>query len=108
MTDPDSTPAIKPSWHHRIRPSLIAILAIIVVGVGVGAYTAVSAFAGMGWYGHGAWSDPARVDKNVERMVKHFAVEIDLTDEQQDKLIAIAQAAAKSRSRKLLNRMNRL
>ena len=94
MTDPDSTPVIKPSWRHRIRPSLIAILAVIVVGAGVGVYTGVSAFAGMGWYGHRAWSDPARVDENVERMVKHFAVEIDLTDEQQDKLIPLAQAAA--------------
>ena len=38
--------------------------------------------------------DPARLDEHVERMVKHFAVEVDATPEQKDKLTAIAKSAA--------------
>ena len=39
--------------------------------------------------------DPARMDEHVERMVKHFAVEVDATPEQKDKLTAIAKGAAR-------------
>ena len=38
--------------------------------------------------------DPAQLDKRVERMVKHLAVELDATVEQKDKLTAIAKSAA--------------
>jgi len=39
--------------------------------------------------------DPAKVDTQVERMIKHFAAEVDATAAQRDKLTAIAKAAAK-------------
>ena len=39
--------------------------------------------------------DPAQMDKHVERMVKHFAVEVDATAEQKDKLTTIAQGTAR-------------
>jgi len=38
--------------------------------------------------------DPARLDQNIERMTRHFAVEVDATVEQQAKLAVIAKAAA--------------
>ena len=38
--------------------------------------------------------DPAQVDEHVQRMVKHLAVEVDATPEQQEKLNVIAKAAA--------------
>jgi len=39
--------------------------------------------------------DPAEMDEHIERMVKHLAVEIDATPEQQQKLAAIAKDAAR-------------
>ena len=39
--------------------------------------------------------DPAAMDERIERMVKHFAVEVDATPEQRAKLTEIAKAAAK-------------
>lgn len=38
--------------------------------------------------------DSARMDEHVQRMVKHLAVEVDATPEQQEKLNAIAKSAA--------------
>src|SRR3954468_5490526 len=38
--------------------------------------------------------DPAQMDEHVQRMVKHLAVEVDATPEQQEKLNAIAKSAA--------------
>jgi protein CpxP len=40
-------------------------------------------------------ADPVQIEKHVERMIKHFGVEVDATTEQQDKLTAIAKGAAK-------------
>ncbi len=54
-----------------------------------------------GWGWGGGWGprgfaagemDPARVDQFVERGIKHLAVEIDATDEQQTRLVAAAQS----------------
>ena len=64
-------------------------------------------FGGYAWAhgGHGGWHrgggfmggsmDPAKTDQRIERMVKHMAVEVDATPEQQAKLTEIAKAAAK-------------
>src|SRR5262245_15541520 len=37
--------------------------------------------------------DPAQIDRRVERVIKHLAVEADATAEQQTKLVAIAKGA---------------
>jgi len=39
--------------------------------------------------------DPAEMDQHIERMVKHLAVEVDATPEQQQRLAAIAKDAAR-------------
>jgi Spy/CpxP family protein refolding chaperone len=59
---------------------------------------------GLGYYGHWhgggpgfryGWMDPAAIDQRIERGVKHLAIEIDATKEQQYRLIAIAKSAVK-------------
>lgn len=58
---------------------------------GAAAAAGWSAFARGRGHGHGHLGSPER----IEKMVKHFAVEVDATPEQQEKLTAIAQQAAK-------------
>jgi len=58
---------------------------------GVGALFAGRAFA----HGHGRWGGNYDVNERIEKMVKHLAVEVDATPEQQQKLTAIAKSAAK-------------
>jgi len=61
---------------------------------GIGALVSARAFAhGRGGM-HGPM-DPAEMDQHIEHMVKHLAVEINATPEQQQKLAAIAKDAAK-------------
>jgi Spy/CpxP family protein refolding chaperone len=43
----------------------------------------------------GASVDPARAEDHADRMIRHLAIEIDATAEQQDKLRAIARATVK-------------
>jgi len=55
---------------------------------------------GRGWgRGPGSWSggtfDPARAEARVDRMVRHFAVELGASGDQQEKLATIAKAAIK-------------
>jgi len=55
---------------------------------------------GRGWgRGPGAWSggpiDPARAEARVDRMVRHFAVELGASGDQQEKLSTIAKGAIK-------------
>jgi protein CpxP len=49
----------------------------------------------MGGPMHRGAFDPARAEDRADRMVRHLAVEIDATAEQQDKLRAIAKSAVK-------------
>jgi len=61
---------------------------------GIGALLSARALA----QGRGGWHgpmDPADMDRHIERMVKHLAVEVDATPEQQQKLAAIAKDAAR-------------
>src|SRR5215510_10073468 len=60
----------------------------------IGALASARAFA-HGYRGmHGAM-DPAQMDEHIEHMVKHLAVEVDATPEQQQKLAAIGKEAAR-------------
>ena len=45
--------------------------------------------------GHGGHGGGPMSEERIEKMVKHFAVEVDATPEQQEKLTAIAKQAAK-------------
>jgi len=61
---------------------------------GIGALLSARAFAHGGGRMHGPM-DPAEMDQHIERMVKHLAVEVDATPEQQQRLAAIAKDAAR-------------
>ena len=58
----------------------------------LGLFAAGSAFA-HGRRMHGAM-DPAEMDQRIEHFIKHLAVDVNATPEQQKKLEAIAKAAA--------------
>jgi Spy/CpxP family protein refolding chaperone len=85
----------------RGRTALIALL--IALGVGAAGVYAANAFGGYGfghhgpWHGRGMWGqmEPAQIEERADRMVRHFAVEIDATAEQQDKLRALVKATVK-------------
>ncbi|HVY06519.1 MAG TPA: Spy/CpxP family protein refolding chaperone [Burkholderiales bacterium] len=89
------------SRSHRCGPragrALLFILAVVAAGF-IGGYAAKSHAHGPGMMFGGPMMsgpmDPAELDKHVERMVKHFAVEVDATPEQQAKLTTIAQGVA--------------
>ncbi len=94
-------------WY---RPRNLAIATAVVLGLGV-AGAAVSHSQGYGgWHGgmmgrgmmdgHGTGFmgrpfDPARAEERIDRMVRRVGVEIDASNEQQDKLRAIAKSAVK-------------
>lgn len=95
-------PAAEPDLRRRPRPAMLAIAAIALAGAVLGAIV-TQAFAFGGGFGgpdgfhRGMFlgGDPAEVDKRVEKAVKHFAVEIDASAEQQARLIAIARDAVR-------------
>ena len=83
------------SGHGGARFGRGVFFLLLALGAGfVGGYAGRS-------FAHGPGSllsetmDPARMDEHVERMVKHFAVEVDATPEQKDKLTTIAKGAAR-------------
>jgi Spy/CpxP family protein refolding chaperone len=83
---------------HGARRGGLGLLVFALFAGGALGYAAKS-------YAHGPMSghrgfmsaplDPAAMDERAERMVKHFAVEVDATSEQRDKLSAIAKGVAK-------------
>jgi Spy/CpxP family protein refolding chaperone len=101
MTEPtsttptDPTPAAPPRRRRRTKHLLVAgALAAVLIAAGAIA-AKVSAHGPGFWHARAAWSDPAKLDAGVERMVKHFAVEVDATPDQQARLAVLAKAAAR-------------
>ena len=89
------------------------IIAATIIGLGLTGAVGAQAFAQSktfehitvaakwhgGWHGggrHGGWRhsemSAEEMDKHVERMVKHLAIEIDATDAQEERLIVLAKA----------------
>jgi CheY-like chemotaxis protein/Spy/CpxP family protein refolding chaperone len=77
------------------------VAAVIAAGLtGAAATTALSQGMGFGpghWHGRfmGGMLDPAMIEDRADRMVRHVAIEIDATTEQQDKLRALVKGAVK-------------
>ncbi|MEW6452084.1 MAG: periplasmic heavy metal sensor [Pseudomonadota bacterium] len=99
---PSSAPVeIKPPSRGRN----IAWIAVLVVVAGVTGAAAASAFGngpGFGpgfpvrWHhGFGGPMDPAQIEDRADRMVRHAAIELDATNDQQEKLRAIVKSAVK-------------
>ena len=89
----------KPAPRGR-RPTWI-VVAALAAGLTTGA-AATKAFSSPGfgpmhWRGgfmHGPMT-PAQIEDRADRMVRHLAVEVDATNDQQDKLRAIVKGAVK-------------
>ena len=109
MSDKPGT--AKTGWYRLGNRKVIALAtgtALVIGGVfGVQAFANSQTYGHMklyagyndGWHGahhkgFADWSD-ADIEAHVERMVKHVAIEIDATLEQQEKITALVTAAAK-------------
>jgi len=79
------------------RATIAALLTSVAATFGVAAAWAHSGGHGGGFHRGfmGGSQDPAKADERIERMVKHFAVEVNATPEQTAKLTQIAKAAGK-------------
>lgn len=115
MTDqPNSAPpsanVIRPKRWYRPRNLIVATAVVVGSGM-IGAFVSNAVNAqGLGWHGPGmmmgggmmgrpfggfARLDPAVIEDRIDRGIRHVAIEIDATTEQQDKLRTIAKAAVK-------------
>jgi periplasmic protein CpxP/Spy len=102
MTDstPTSQPPVSspaPSRRRFFRWAAIAT-AVAALGavVGLKAYAHVGGFGGWHRGGFmGAHLDPAHLDAHLDRMLKHFYVEIDATEAQKQALAPIVKSAAR-------------
>jgi Spy/CpxP family protein refolding chaperone len=111
MTDHDtpalqtSLPARRPCARRRVMMIVAAALAVVLIGAfattsfsqGFGGFGPGFGHFGPGWGGPfaGGPIDPAWIEARLGRMIRHLAVELDATAEQQQKLQAIVTAAAK-------------
>jgi Spy/CpxP family protein refolding chaperone len=104
-TPPASAAPAPQAPPRRVRRYLA--IAAIVVAAGLTGAVATQALSGQG-FGRGHWHgpgmtggpmgsafDPARAEQRADRMVRHLAVELDASTEQQEKLRSIVKAAVK-------------
>ena len=77
----------------------LAVLMVALIAAISGAFATKAVSHGYGYWRHAGFMhgplDAGKIEKRVERMAKHLAVEADATAEQQEKLVGIAKALAK-------------
>jgi periplasmic protein CpxP/Spy len=85
--------------RRRRRWLPITAIALAAAFTGAAATSAVGQYGPpWGWHGHGFMHGPlsaAQIEDRVDRGVRHVAIELDATAEQQEKLRAIAKGAVK-------------
>ena len=84
--------------HRGFRFGRVFLVIAIAAAAGFAGGYAGKSFAQSPFGHRGGISttlDPAQMDERVERMVRHFAVEVDATPEQKDKLTAVAKDLAR-------------
>ena len=88
-------PAPQPRRRGRtvFYVTLVALAAALAGAFGTTAFS--QGFGPRGWRGGPGFlgGDPARIEERADRMVRHLAVELDATNEQQDQLRSIVKAA---------------
>lgn len=106
-TSTNTSPAAPaPTSRYRGRGRAAFFVVLIALAVGGTAFFAGHAFSqpGFGPFGHGGWHgrgfmmgqmDPAQIEDRADRMVRHLAVEIDATTEQQERLRAVVKSAVR-------------
>jgi Spy/CpxP family protein refolding chaperone len=95
--------ALRAGARRQGRAALLTLL--VALGVGTTAFFAgqasvspVSAIRHGGWHGRGfamGQMDPAQIEDRADRMVRHLAIEVDATAEQQERLRAVVKSAVK-------------
>lgn len=101
----DKQTARKRDWIRQGNRKAVALIvgAVMTVGTiaGVQAFSGSDTYRHMqvasGWHGHKGFSNlsDTEIQDRIERAVKHAAIEIDATPEQQEKIIARVTATAK-------------
>ena len=92
--------------HRKRAPAALEAHVEIALGVGTTAFFAGQAFSqpGFGPFGHGGWHgrgfmmgqmDPAQIEDLADRLVRHLAIEVDATNEQQERLRAVVKSAVR-------------
>jgi protein CpxP len=98
QSHPDSSGGSREPQTGRRRGRrwlFVATIALAAALTGAVASRAVSQHYGHGHGFMGGSFDPARVEEGADRAVRHLAIEIDATTEQQEKLRAIVKGAVK-------------
>ena len=107
MTDHPGPAASPPRGDNHTAPRrgrrrwlFVTTVALAAAFSGALATNAVSQYGfGPGhWHGRGPWGgplSPAQIEDRVDRAVRHVAIELDATTEQQDKLRTIARTTVK-------------
>jgi periplasmic protein CpxP/Spy len=98
-TNPNPTIEILPPERpRRMRRALFIAFVAVTAGV-TGAFASQAYSQGFGppWHARpwGQTFDPAAVEDRADRMVRHLAVEVDATAEQQERLRAIVRSAVR-------------
>ena len=101
----------KTGWFRKGNRKMIALATGIAIAIG--GFFGIQAFANSNAYGHmklytdysGGWHgghhkgfadiSEADIEAQIERIVKHAAIEIDATQEQQEKIIELVTAVAR-------------
>ena len=107
----EKSDTVKSGWFRKRNRKIIALATGVAIAIGgvfgvqaladSKAYGHMKLYAGYQGGGHGGHhkglSDLSdqEIEARIERMVKHVAIEIDATEEQQDRITALVTAAAK-------------
>jgi len=86
----------KPRRRFFRRAAIATLIGGIAAGIGIRAFAQGGGFGGCHRGGFMAGPlDPAKVDAHLDRMLRHLYVEIDATEEQQQRLAPLVKQAAK-------------
>ena len=102
MSDQINTP--QPHEPRAPRRGIRATwVVVLVLAAGLTGAVATTAFSSGGGFGPGRWHegfmhrpfDPAQAEARADRMVRHLAIELDASNEQQDKLRTVVRSTLK-------------